>query len=108
MQNLLHSRAAPREYLGGEEGPEDPDQPRLMPPMDKGARARIDESMQMEMPKSGGRETDKALEMAEALQGHGKLDRVIYPGHGSHPQHDLVKRDMGAGGTVIALDVTLD
>ncbi|KZY35748.1 O-succinylhomoserine sulfhydrylase [Roseovarius sp. HI0049] len=46
-----------------------------------------------------------ALEMAEALQGHGKLERVIYPGHESHPQHALVKRDMGAGGTVISLDV---
>ncbi|MGR3313061.1 O-succinylhomoserine sulfhydrylase [Roseovarius indicus] len=46
-----------------------------------------------------------ALALAEELQGHGKLDRVIYPGHASHPQHALVKRDMGAGGTVISLDI---
>ncbi|MEQ8895804.1 MAG: O-succinylhomoserine sulfhydrylase [Roseovarius sp.] len=46
-----------------------------------------------------------ALEMAGALQGHGKLEQVIYPGHESHPQHALVKRDMGAGGTVLSLDV---
>ena len=46
-----------------------------------------------------------ALALAEELQGHGKLDRVIYPGHSSHPQHALVKRDMGAGGTVISLDI---
>lgn len=50
-------------------------------------------------------QAETALAMAEALQGHGKLDRVIYPGHGSHPQHELVKRDMGAGGTVISLNV---
>jgi O-succinylhomoserine sulfhydrylase len=46
-----------------------------------------------------------ALALAEELQGHGKLDRVIYPGHASHAQHALVKRDMGAGGTVISLDI---
>ena len=46
-----------------------------------------------------------ALALAEELQGHGKLDRGIYPGHASHPQHALVKRDMGAGGTVISLDI---
>uniref|UniRef100_UPI003B52308C O-succinylhomoserine sulfhydrylase n=1 Tax=Roseovarius indicus TaxID=540747 RepID=UPI003B52308C len=46
-----------------------------------------------------------ALALAEELQGHGKLDRVIYPGHASHPQHALVKRDMRAGGTVISLDI---
>ena len=50
-------------------------------------------------------QAETALAMAEALQGHGKLEQVIYPGHESHPQHALVKRDMGAGGTVISLDV---
>ena len=46
-----------------------------------------------------------ALQMAEALQGHPKLARIVYPGHPSHPQHDLVARDMGAGGTVLAIDL---
>ena len=46
-----------------------------------------------------------ALRMAEALQGHPKLARVVYPGHPSHPQHDLVARDMGAGGTVLAIEL---
>ena len=46
-----------------------------------------------------------ALALTEALQGHEKLTRVIYPGHVSHRQHDLVKRDMGAGGTVVSLDL---
>lgn len=47
-----------------------------------------------------------ALAMAEALQGHEKLARVIYPGHPAHPQHALVSRQMGPGGTVIALEVS--
>ena len=46
-----------------------------------------------------------ALRMAEALQGHPKLARVVYPGHPSHPQHYLVARDMGAGGTVLAIEL---
>ena len=46
-----------------------------------------------------------ALALAEALQGHEKLERAIYPGHASHAQHALVRRDMGAGGTVISLDI---
>ncbi len=50
-------------------------------------------------------QADNALTLAEALQGHPALERVIFPGHGSHAQHDLVKRQMGKGGTVIALDI---
>jgi O-succinylhomoserine sulfhydrylase len=46
-----------------------------------------------------------ALAMAEALQGHDALDRVLYPGHSSHAQHDLCMAQMGKGGTVISLDV---
>ncbi|MEB8388878.1 O-succinylhomoserine sulfhydrylase [Rhodobacteraceae bacterium KMM 6894] len=46
-----------------------------------------------------------ALALTEALQGHPKLTRVIYPGHASHPQYDLTVRQMGKGGTVVALDL---
>ncbi len=46
-----------------------------------------------------------ALALIEALQGHPKLTRAIYPGHASHPQFDLVTRMIGKGGTVIALDL---
>ncbi|WP_299613858.1 O-succinylhomoserine sulfhydrylase [uncultured Tateyamaria sp.] len=47
-----------------------------------------------------------ALQLAEALQGHDALARVIYPGHASHAQHDLVTRQMGGdGGTVLSLDL---
>lgn len=46
-----------------------------------------------------------ALALAEALQGHPKLERVIYPGHPSHDQYDLTQTQMGNGGTVLAFDV---
>ncbi|MBY5988079.1 O-succinylhomoserine sulfhydrylase [Roseovarius atlanticus] len=50
-------------------------------------------------------QADNALALADALQGHPALERVIFPGHASHGQHGLVKRQMGKGGTVIALDI---
>ena len=50
-------------------------------------------------------QADSALAIAEALQGQDGLARVIYPGHPSHGQYDLVQRQMGKGGTVIALDL---
>ena len=50
-------------------------------------------------------QTAGALELATALQGHPKLSRVIYPGLPSHPQYALCAAQMGAGGTVFAVDV---
>ncbi|SEL08433.1 O-succinylhomoserine sulfhydrylase [Roseovarius azorensis] len=50
-------------------------------------------------------QSESALAIAEALQGDPRLARVIYPGHASHPQHDLVRAQMGQGGTVLALDL---
>lgn len=50
-------------------------------------------------------QTANATTIAEALQGHAKLSRVIYPGHNSHGQHDLVQRQMGQGGTVLSIDL---
>ncbi|MEO1777567.1 MAG: O-succinylhomoserine sulfhydrylase [Pseudomonadota bacterium] len=47
-----------------------------------------------------------ALALADALQGHNALARVIYPGHPSHAQHALVTAQMGgSGGTVLSLDL---
>lgn len=46
-----------------------------------------------------------ALEISNALENNDKLSRVIYPGHASHPQNALVQRQMGQGGTVIALEI---
>lgn len=50
-------------------------------------------------------QTHSAGAICDALQGHPKLDRVIYPGHASHPQHDLAMRQIGAGGTMISFEV---
>jgi len=45
-----------------------------------------------------------ALAIAEWLEGHGKIDRVYYPGLASHPQQALAKRQMhGFGGIVTAV-----
>jgi cystathionine gamma-lyase len=44
-----------------------------------------------------------ALKIARFLERHPKIERVIYPGLESHPQHDLAKRQMrGFGGIVSA------
>jgi O-succinylhomoserine sulfhydrylase len=45
-----------------------------------------------------------AQAIAEALQGDARL-RVIYPGLPDHPQHALAMRQMGQGGTLMALDI---
>ena len=46
-----------------------------------------------------------AARVAEALEGHPKLARTIYPGLPSHPQHALTARLMESGGTVLSLDI---
>lgn len=43
--------------------------------------------------------------IADRLTGHEKLCRVIYPGHSSHPQHELTIAQMEQGGTVLAMDL---
>ncbi|WP_299923855.1 O-succinylhomoserine sulfhydrylase [uncultured Pelagimonas sp.] len=48
-------------------------------------------------------QTEGALAIAEATDGHEKLERLIYPGLKNHPQHDLVMRQLGAGGTMLSL-----
>lgn len=48
---------------------------------------------------------DGALAVAQALEGDARLSRVIYPGLASHPQHALVGRQMGSGGTLLAFDI---
>ena len=46
-----------------------------------------------------------AASIAGALHGHPALSRVIYPGLADHPQHDLAMRQMGSGGTMIAMEL---
>ncbi|MEO0937242.1 MAG: O-succinylhomoserine sulfhydrylase [Pseudomonadota bacterium] len=47
-------------------------------------------------------QTASAQAIAEALEGTVK---VIYPGLPSHPQHALAQRQMGAGGTILSVDL---
>jgi cystathionine gamma-lyase len=52
------------------------------------------------------RACDSALEIAQWLERHPAIERVIYPGLESHPQHDLAKRQMiGGFGGIISADV---
>jgi len=52
------------------------------------------------------RACDSALEIAQWLEKHPAIERVIYPGLESHPQHDLAKRQMTGGfGGIISADV---
>lgn len=45
-----------------------------------------------------------ALQLAVWLETHPKIERVIYPGLPSHPQHALVKKQMGGhGGGIISV-----
>ena len=46
-----------------------------------------------------------ATELAGLLEYRGDLERVIYPGLPSHPQFALTQVQMGAGGTVLAIDI---
>lgn len=46
-----------------------------------------------------------ALTLAERLSAHPAIASVSYPGLDSHPQRDLAKRQMSAGGTVLAIEV---
>ena len=52
------------------------------------------------------RACDSALEIAQWLEEHPAVERVIYPGLASHPQHDLAKRQMTGGfGGVISVEI---
>jgi O-succinylhomoserine sulfhydrylase len=50
-------------------------------------------------------QTTSAAAIAEALDGHAALAKLIYPGSPAHPQHELVRRQMGPGGTILSLDI---
>jgi len=51
-------------------------------------------------------QTESAAALAEALARHPKVSRLIYPGRPDHPQADVVARQMRAGSTLIAFEVT--
>ena len=50
-------------------------------------------------------QADAALILAQSLQGHAKLSRVIYPHLPDHPQFALATQQMPKGGTVLSIDI---
>lgn len=51
------------------------------------------------------RQTQNAAAVAEALAGHKKLARLIYPGRSDHPQADVVAKQMRAGSTLVSFEI---
>jgi O-succinylhomoserine sulfhydrylase len=60
------------------------------------------------MPLRVRRQTESAARIADALAGHGKVARLIYPGRPDHPQAEIVARQMSAGSTMVAIDLDGD
>jgi O-succinylhomoserine sulfhydrylase len=46
-----------------------------------------------------------ALAVAEALEAHPRVTKVLYPWLPSHPQHELARRQMLGGGTVVTFEL---
>jgi O-succinylhomoserine sulfhydrylase len=46
-----------------------------------------------------------AEKVTELLVNHPQIERVYYPSHASHPQHELAMKQMSRGGNLIAFDV---
>jgi O-succinylhomoserine sulfhydrylase len=57
------------------------------------------------LPLRVAQQTRNAEKIADGLAGHPNIKRLIYPGRSDHPQAELVRRQMKAGGTLIALTV---
>jgi O-succinylhomoserine sulfhydrylase len=51
------------------------------------------------------RQTDNAGTVANALAGHKKITRLIYPGRPDHPQADIIRKQMRAGSTLCSFEV---
>jgi O-succinylhomoserine sulfhydrylase len=51
------------------------------------------------------RQTENAGLVANALTGHKKITRLIYPGRSDHPQADIIKKQMRAGSTLCSFEV---
>lgn len=50
---------------------------------------------------------ENAMKVASALEGHPGVDRVIYPGLPSHPQHEIAAKQLGKGfGGMLACEVS--
>lgn len=54
------------------------------------------------------KQNDNALRIAEFLQNHPKINRVLYPGLPSHPQHETAKSQMRGYGGIITIQFSGD
>ncbi|MDO9412590.1 MAG: O-succinylhomoserine sulfhydrylase [Pseudolabrys sp.] len=54
------------------------------------------------------RQTQTAGKVSDALSGHAKINRLIYPGRADHPQADIIKKQMTSGSTLLAFDIKGD
>jgi O-succinylhomoserine sulfhydrylase len=50
-------------------------------------------------------QTETAGKLADVLAKHPKITRLVYPGRADHPQAAVVKKQMGAGSTLIGFEV---
>ena len=51
------------------------------------------------------RQTANAAKVADALAGHGKIARLVYPGLADHPQAAVIKKQMRGGSNLIAFEI---
>jgi cystathionine beta-lyase/cystathionine gamma-synthase len=51
------------------------------------------------------RHCENALAVAQWLESHSRVERVIHPGLPSHAQHDLAMRQMRAGGGMVSVEL---
>jgi O-succinylhomoserine sulfhydrylase len=51
------------------------------------------------------RQSETAAKLADQIAAHRSVKRVLYPGRSDHPQYEIAKRQMSAGGTILAFDV---
>jgi cystathionine beta-lyase/cystathionine gamma-synthase len=70
-------------------------------PMDAWLTLRGTKTLHLRM----ARHNASGLRIAEWLEEHPKVDRVVYPGLPSHPQHDLARRQMSGFTGMISVDV---
>lgn len=54
------------------------------------------------------RQVASTLAVAQALEAHPRVSRVLYPWLPSHPQHALARAQMSGGGTVVTFEVDGD
>ena len=51
------------------------------------------------------RQNENAMALAKALEKHPKVNRVLYPGLPSHPQHKLARKQMSGFGGMVTIEV---